>query len=97
MNSLPALMSKIDSIDGQIIDLLQERFSCSRRIGEMKLQHGEPLFDPIRVAAQRQKFIFDCMDVGLNADMAMRLITTIVDQVLDERRLLTDKLSSLGR
>jgi chorismate mutase/prephenate dehydratase len=39
---------KIDAIDEQILQLLQERVGCALRVGEKKKAMGVPLFDPAR-------------------------------------------------
>ncbi|MCA0174910.1 MAG: prephenate dehydratase [Proteobacteria bacterium] len=47
---LDALRRQIDSLDDRLLNLLNERAHVAERIGEVKKQHGTPLFRPDRVA-----------------------------------------------
>src|SRR5690348_5548081 len=40
--------TRIDAIDNEILNLLQERVGCALRVGEKKKELGMPLFDPAR-------------------------------------------------
>ncbi len=41
---------KIDELDGKIVDLLDQRADLVRKIGDLKLANGWPVFDPVREA-----------------------------------------------
>ena len=38
---LSLVRAEIDSIDGQLLDLLNRRARCAQKVGEIKAQHGE--------------------------------------------------------
>lgn len=48
---LKALRDKIDSVDKQMIELLAERLSLVEQVGEVKSEHGLPIYAPDREAA----------------------------------------------
>lgn len=52
-----ALRRDIDSIDDELIDLLQERFDVVAALHIWKAQNGFPLFDEKREAEVKSKYI----------------------------------------
>lgn len=44
------IRGKIDSLDTKILDLLEERISCAKAIGKIKLEKGEEVYVPSREA-----------------------------------------------
>ncbi len=48
MNELRKLREQIDSIDDQILDLLNERMEVVKRVGELKNSTGAPIYRPER-------------------------------------------------
>ncbi len=48
---LNALRDQIDSVDKQMIDLLAQRLSLVEKVGEVKSEHGLPIYAPDREAA----------------------------------------------
>ena len=80
------LAHDVDAIDDEIVRLLAERFRRSREIGVIKRDAGQPMFDPTRVASQKERFVRACKGVGLDEPMSLGLITLILDQVITERR-----------
>ena len=87
MEKIDDLQKQIDVIDGKLIALLVDRFARSREIGTIKRLEGKPPFDPMRVSDQREKFIQDCISLGLDGGMASGIISGITDQVIHERRM----------
>jgi chorismate mutase len=79
------LQQAIDRLDDELIALLQQRFVCSRQIGALKQQGGQPPIDQARVASQRQRFLGRCADSGLDPQMSRQLLRVITDQVIAER------------
>jgi chorismate mutase / prephenate dehydratase len=47
-NSLAEIRRRIDSIDDQILSLLQERIRCAKEIGRLKAKDDRPKWDPYR-------------------------------------------------
>ena len=39
---------RIDGIDRQMIDLLNERMQCAHKVGQIKKAAGKPIRDPVR-------------------------------------------------
>jgi len=85
MDEISKLQAEIDDIDRKLIDLLRERFIRSREIGTIKRRENLPSFDPARAGSVRQRFVEKCVEVGLDAGMADRLISLLVEQVIVER------------
>ncbi|KJY83719.1 chorismate mutase [Vibrio galatheae] len=48
---LNALRDQIDAVDKQILDLLAQRLSLVEKVGEVKSEHGLPIYAPDREAA----------------------------------------------
>ena len=86
IDELNGLQTEIDVVDDQLIALLAIRFARSRRIGVIKREAELPATDPQRIREQQRRFVALCISNGLNAEMAARLIETIIDQVVAERR-----------
>jgi chorismate mutase len=82
------LQREIDDVDEKLLSLVQLRFMCSREIGVLKRLGGQPPFDPGRVNSQSRHFVERALELGLDADLANKLIEAIVAQVLRERALL---------
>lgn len=80
-----SLQSAIDDVDGQIIELLRQRFVHSREIGAIKTRAGRPLVDPDRVQSQRTGFVRRCREAALDPEMAEQLILVITNEVIAER------------
>jgi len=45
---LEELRNEIDEIDKDIIELLGKRFEATKKIGQVKIQYGFPLYQPER-------------------------------------------------
>ena len=48
MNSLPSLRKRIDRLDLQLLRLLNRRAQLALRVGRIKRQRRQPVFDPRR-------------------------------------------------
>ena len=49
--NLRALRERIDALDRTLLDLLNQRASCSVEVGNLKKQHGLPVYVPLREKA----------------------------------------------
>jgi chorismate mutase len=85
MSEVFALQQAIDAIDDQLIQLLKQRFDHSRRIGVIKKREAQPPVDPTRVQSQRDRFLRQCVESGLDPEMSNRLLLVITNQVIAER------------
>lgn len=82
---LAARQASVDAIDDEIVALLARRFSQSRAIGALKKTADQAPYDPVRVAAQVERFVAAAAKVDLEPVMARQVISTILAQVLTER------------
>lgn len=55
IHPLQPLRDQIDAVDQQLIDLLSQRLKLVRQVGEVKSQHGLPIYAPDREAAMLAK------------------------------------------
>lgn len=78
-------MAEVDRLDATLVQLLGRRFHCSRAIGAIKRHQGLARYDPRRVQEQQLNFVRQCVEAGLDGDMAQALIDTILRQVIAER------------
>ena len=61
MKDLNSLRNKIDKIDNEIIDLLNDRFDVVKEIGEYKKENNIPVEDKIR-----EEIILQILDTKLS-------------------------------
>jgi chorismate mutase len=73
---LVSLRRQIDRIDTEILHLLQERLEIARKIGEVKLKSGLPVYDPKREE-----------EVLLRAGHFRRVFETILEVSKDVQRV----------
>ncbi len=66
---LSKLRDKIDAVDQQIIDLLAERLRLVGEVGEVKTEHGLPIYVPEREAAMLAKRRAEAESKGVPADL----------------------------
>ncbi|WP_026957674.1 bifunctional chorismate mutase/prephenate dehydrogenase [Aliagarivorans taiwanensis] len=55
VEALNQLRDQIDSVDQQLLSLLQQRINLVHKVGEVKTEHGLPIYDPSREAAMLAK------------------------------------------
>ncbi|WP_432452043.1 MULTISPECIES: bifunctional chorismate mutase/prephenate dehydrogenase [unclassified Agarivorans] len=55
VQALNLLRDQIDAVDQQLLDLLQQRIQLVHKVGEVKTQHGLPIYAPDREAAMLAK------------------------------------------
>ncbi|WP_163132116.1 bifunctional chorismate mutase/prephenate dehydrogenase [Agarivorans sp. Alg241-V36] len=55
VQALNLLRDQIDEVDQQLLDLLQQRIQLVHKVGEVKTQHGLPIYAPDREAAMLAK------------------------------------------
>jgi len=70
--SLDELRARIDAIDGQVLELLNERAACALKIGEIKKSSNAPYYVPEREKAVLQKLTEE--NGGPLGDEAVRAI-----------------------
>ena len=50
MVDIEALRKRIDELDEQLVQLLNERAGCALQIGQQKEETGQPIYQPTREA-----------------------------------------------
>lgn len=80
--TLPALRTKLDAIDDQLITLLAVRFELTRQVGEYKAKHNLPAIDLQREAEQFARVRKIAVAEGLNQDFAQAFLRLIIDEVV---------------
>ncbi|PKG37624.1 bifunctional chorismate mutase/prephenate dehydrogenase [Psychromonas sp. Urea-02u-13] len=66
---LSKLRDKIDAVDQKLIDLLAERLGLVGEVGEVKTEHGLPIYVPEREAAMLAKRRAEAESKGVPADL----------------------------
>ena len=74
---------KIDEIDRQLVELLNERSRCVFEIGQAKRASGSPLYQP-----QREREIFENVEAANRGPLSDRAIRRLFERILDEARSL---------
>lgn len=77
------IRSAIDTVDKRIIELLQERATLAREIGQVKKELGLPILDPAREGKIKQK-LASGPEGPMDADQLVRIYKVIM---AESRRL----------
>lgn len=76
---LEPLRRQIDDVDRQLLELLRERVRLVLEVGELKQQHGSPVYDP-----ERERQVLDRLaqsaEPPLDAETARRIFERIIDE-----------------
>jgi isochorismate pyruvate lyase len=87
---MAALREKIDRIDAALVDLLAERQACIAAAAGVKARIGWPARIGSRVDEVQQKVTRRANENGLDADLARKLWTAIIEwSIAYEERLMT--------
>ncbi|MEU6978796.1 MULTISPECIES: chorismate mutase [unclassified Streptomyces] len=79
---LGRLRDSIDNIDAAVVHLLAERFTHTRRVGELKARHGLPPADPGREARQIARLRSIAESARLDPEFAEKFLNFIVAEVI---------------
>ncbi len=80
------LRSAIDAVDKRIIELLQERASLAREIGQVKKELGLPILDPAREGKIRRK-----LSAEAKGPMETEQLVRIYEVIVAESRRLQEE------
>jgi chorismate mutase len=75
------LRRRIDEIDRQLVDLLNERSQCAADIGHIKLKAKLPLYQP-----EREKEVLANAEKHNHGPLADTAIRRLFERILDEAR-----------
>lgn len=79
---LARLRASIDNLDAAVVHLLAERFTHTRRVGELKAEHGLPPADPAREARQVARLRAIAESARLEPDFAEKFLGFVVAEVI---------------
>ena len=90
-DEMTALRRDIDSLDDELVDVLQRRFALTRKVGVLKRQHRQPPLDPSRGLLQLRTFIARAEQAGIDPATADALFRVIFDRVGKEHAVVPDE------
>ncbi|GAA2780704.1 chorismate mutase [Streptomyces showdoensis] len=79
---LGRIRDSIDNIDAAVVHLLAERFTHTRRVGELKARHGLPPADPGREARQIARLRSIAESARLDPEFAEKFLNFVVAEVI---------------
>ncbi|MCB7138287.1 chorismate mutase [Cellulosimicrobium marinum] len=91
------LRRSIDNIDAALMHLLAERFTFTRRVGELKAQGGLPPADPERDRQQIARLTGIAEDAGLDPQFAEKFREFIVSEVIRHHELIAAEHAAAGQ
>jgi len=80
---LSELRLKIDTIDVEIVKLLNERARFANKIGEIKRKHGLPVYVP-----EREEQVIENVRKNNPGPLSAQAIARIYERIIDESRRL---------
>ena len=75
------LRKKIDELDAQLVELLNERAKCATEIGRLKRGREMPIYEP-----QREKVIFENIQQKNRGPLDGRHLVAIFERIIDIMR-----------
>ena len=72
---------KMDEIDKQLVELLNERCKCALEIGHLKVQAKIPLYQPAR-----EKEVLDNAETNNKGPLPHEAIRRLFERIIDEAR-----------
>lgn len=89
MEDLQRIREEIDSIDGQVVDLLNRRASLAQNIGHLKGKGGKPFFTP-----ERERAIFEKLASINPGPLQDRQLQSIYREIISAARALEQPLKA---
>ncbi|MFH8251732.1 chorismate mutase [Microbacterium sp. B2969] len=80
--TLLRLRGSIDNIDAALVFMLAERFKATKRVGELKAEHGMPPSDPAREEQQLARLRALALDADLDPEFAEKWFNFVVAEVI---------------
>jgi 4-amino-4-deoxychorismate mutase len=88
MDSLAALRLQLNTLDGEIVRLLGERFRVCREVGNYKRQNGIPMMQSARVAEVKER----CARLAADNDVDPQFVRHLFGLIIDEACRLEDDI-----
>jgi chorismate mutase len=70
---------KIDTIDEQLLQLLEKRLTIVKQIADLKNQHNLPIRDTKREAVILDNIAVKAENLGLDPELAKRFFRTVIN------------------
>ncbi len=86
--AIKQLRKKIDTVDGQLVDLLAERMEAVRKIGELKLEQGISTYQPMRWREIMESRARRAREKGLSEEFLLRVYQHIHEEALRQQEML---------
>lgn len=82
LTNIEELRGRIDSVDDQLLRLLNERVSCAVEIGRLKHEAGLPVYQPERETEVFNKVRGATVELAgpLTADAVVRIFERVIDE-----------------
>ena len=93
---LQRMRDSIDNLDAVLVHTRAERFKCTRKVGELKAQHGLSPADPVREAAQIQRLRSLAETAKLDPGFAEKFLAFIVKEVIRHHEAIDTRGGSLA-
>jgi chorismate mutase len=84
--SLEDWRARIDTLNTQLVKLLNERARCAEQIAEFKKRSGLPVFD-----AKREQAVLDKVSAGNDGPLSDTALHRIFNCIMEEHRLLQEQ------
>lgn len=82
IEQLLELRASIDNIDAALVNILAERFRCTKAVGVLKATHSLPAADPDREKKQIERLRTLANDAQLDPDFAEKFLNFIIREVI---------------
>jgi chorismate mutase len=79
---LSGYRQSIDNIDAALVNILAERFRCTKAVGVLKAKHDLPSADPAREEYQIERLRRLAKDAQLDPDFAEKFLNFIIKEVI---------------
>lgn len=81
LTAIERLRRRIDELDRQLVELLNERTRCALQIGQLKRQAGLPLYQP-----DREQQVLAHAEAINRGPLSARALRRLFERILDEAR-----------
>ncbi|MDP1930543.1 MAG: chorismate mutase [Gammaproteobacteria bacterium] len=85
---------QIDRIDHGLVLLLANRFALTRRVGELKAEHGLQALDPERESRKLADIRAVCAKHGVNQDLVAEILERVMREVVKNHKLIQEQQSA---
>lgn len=82
LEELNSIRGSIDNIDAAVINMLAERFKCTKRVGILKAKNDLPPSDVDREQRQIERLRKLALDADLDAEFAEKFLNFIIREVI---------------